>query len=592
MARPRSKAVLLSAVSLAALAGVGAFGAKVTTERSLTAAATRAGASIGGVEANPIDGRIVLRDLHLAGTNATVTIGRVSTTGGPALITPALAAEDVTLENVTLIFGPFRYIIPRMTVVGSNLDRAGIEALFAANASDTLANRLTKLSASSLTIPELKFEQNLTFGEVTTRSTGNYVNLVARDIINGRAAILIADGGSYSTTVRTEAPKPTPGAAPQGNSGSDAPAKAATQDGTTTGTYGAFSVADIDFAFLTRLYTEGAGTGANPPVQVYGPFKMVDMAMTEANGTKINIAEIFGDGFVARLGKKPLLSLVETLQKLPMDDANKDKSSFQIIGEAMAMFESIVSGAMTARAITVEVTDPDPFKFNVGDFTVGLGTNPTPQKANAAYPTQGGMRFAVNDIALAIPPDADNDFAKRLTAMGYKDLSLSFAIEGKLNEAGKELVINEFSFGGKDMGRATISGVVGNVTPELLSSEEAVRNAAGMALTVKNLAVTVDNAGLADKLLAEEAAKQNKSPDALKTEYGMIATVGVPSFLGGSAESKALGAAVARFIAKPGQIAVKAAAKDPAGFGLADYGATGGQPAAILEQIDLSAEAK
>lgn len=589
MARPRSKAILLSAVSLAALAGLGALGAKVTTEQSLVAAAARAGATIGRVEANPINGRITLGDLRFATGGAVVTVGRVTATGGPALIAPALAAEDVTLENVTVTVGPIRYDIPRMSFTGSSLDRASLAALFAANAPDTLANRLAKISASSVVIPEVKYEYNLSFDGVSSHTTGSYTNIAFRDVVNGVAANYTQASGSYSTTARRD----TPANAPQGNGDGSTNQKPAPQVTTTTGTHGAATVSAFDIAAMTRLFTESAGSGdPTPPVKIHGPYTMMDMVTTDPNGMKTSMAEISGDGFVARQSKIPLLSLMESLQTLPMDDGHKQESSFKILTEALSVWDSIVATSMTVKNMTVELPEPTHYKFNIGDVVVGIGSNPNPQQANPAYPTQGGMRFAVSDIALTLPPDAENDFAKRLTAMGYKDLSLSFTIEGRFNEAGKEIVINEFSFGGKDMGKATVSAVVGNVTPDLLSSEEAVRNAAGMALTVKNLAVTVDNAGLADKLLAEEAAKQNKSPDTLKTEYGMIATVGVPSFLGGSPESKALGAAVARFIAKPGQLSIKAAAKDPTGFGLADYGATGGQPAAILEQINLSAEAK
>ncbi|CAH1667313.1 hypothetical protein [Chelatococcus asaccharovorans] len=590
MARPRAKAILLSAVSLAALAGVGALGAKVTTERSLVAAAARAGATIGKVAANPLNGRITLGDIRLATGAAIITIGQVSTIGGPALIAPAFAAEDVTLENVTVTVGPIRYDMPRMVFTGSSLDRASLAALFAANAPDTLANRLAKISASSVVIPEVKYEFNFSFDGESSQTIGTYTNIAFRDVVNGVAANYTQASATSSTTSRRDKPaSPSPG---KGDGSTSQPAEPVTEVTTATGTSGSMRIDAFDIAAMTRLYTEGAGAGPNPPVKIHGPYTLANMVITNPNGTKVTIADISGDGFVARLSKIPLMSLMESLQKLPMDEAHKQESSFKILTEALSAWDSIVATSATIKNVKVDLPEPAHSTFTVGDVVVGIGNNPNPQQANPAYPAQGGLRVSMNNAVFALPADAENDFAKRLIAMGYKDLSLSFTIEGRLNEAGKELVINEFSFGGKDMGKAAVSAVIGNVTPDLLSSEEAVRNAAGMALTVKNLAVTVNNAGLADKLLAEEAAKQNKSPDTLKTEYGMIATVGVPSFLGGSPESKALGAAVARFIAKPGQLAVKAAAKDAAGFGLADYGATGGQPAAILEQINLTAEAK
>jgi hypothetical protein len=45
---------------------------------------------------------------------------------------------------------------------------------------------------------------------------------------------------------------------------------------------------------------------------------------------------------------------------------------------------------------------------------------------------------------------------------------------------------------------------------------------------------------------------------------------------------------VARFIGKPGRLAIAAKAKDGAGLGLADF-ASIGEPATILEKLDITA---
>jgi hypothetical protein len=588
MAR-RSKAPLLSAVSFAALVGLAPWGAKLATEWELARLAHQAGATVADISADPFTGRVTLGGLILPVGTGRLAVGKVALGGGFALFPPAQAAEDVTLENVTLTFGPATYRIARVEVAGSSLDRAGVQAIFDGSSStEPLGARLAKLSASSVTMPDVEFEQSLTFGSVTTTSKGRYENVVARDVVNGRAALITAARAS-TTTVTEGGAKPANGE----QTSAEKPAE-------TAATMGAFEVHDVDMAFLVRQYTEGAGTGPNPPVRVYGPFKLSGISQITRQESqdisKVEISEISGDGFTGHLSEKPWLSLIENLKR-EFDDANAPGSdqpdqAFDILHSLGDMVSSIDSGAAAIKGISVEQIMPQPIKFQIGAFEMGFSREAPAQGASPLYPAQGGVRFAFDKIAFSLPQDAKADMTQRLIAMGYKDLSLSLAIEGRLNEAGEELVINDFSLSGENMGKATVSALLGNVTDDLLSTDEAVRQTAIMGLTAKNLAITMENGGFFDRLFSELAAQQNKTPDALKTEYSMIAMVGVPGFLGGSANSKALGSAIARFIAKPGELDIKAVAKDPAGFGLADYGATGGRPADILEQLEISAEAK
>jgi hypothetical protein len=71
----------------------------------------------------------------------------------------------------------------------------------------------------------------------------------------------------------------------------------------------------------------------------------------------------------------------------------------------------------------------------------------------------------------------------------------------------------------------------------------------------------------------------------------MAAAVAVPAMLGGSGQAKAIGQAVARFVAKPGKLSISAKTKDPAGLGIADF-AVIGEPGAILEKLEVTATAE
>jgi len=592
MAR-RSKAAFLSAVSLAALLGLAPVGAKFATEWEVARLARSAGATVAGISADPFTGEVQLSRLDLPLGTGHLKVGRLALSGGLSLFTPAQAAQDVTLENVTLTVGPGTYRIPRIEVAGSSLDQAGLRALFDGSPStEPLAARVAKLSATSITMPEIQYEQSMTLGSATTTSKGRYENVVAHDVVDGRAKSLSWSGMSM-TSSGTGAAKPAGDSQP---GGTQAGSPQTTVE--TSATMGAFQGHDIDFAFLIRLYTEGAGSGANPPAQVYGPFKLGSISIAMKSGTdaasKIDIAEMASDGFTAHLGKKSWLSITDELKSLSAagsqspGEPEKATDIFRLLGE---MLESVDTGSYDIKGIAITQTAPKPVNLRIGAIEMGYSREAPAQGASPLLPAQGGLRFAIDKVAFSVPDDLKDETTRRLIAMGYKDMSLSVAVEGRLNQAGDELVVNEFSLSGDNMGKATISALLGNVTDDLFSSDEAVRKTALMGMTAKNLAITLENGGLFDRLFSELASEQNKTPEQLKTEYSMIAMVGVPGFLGGSGDSKALGQAIAKFIAKPGTLDVKAVAKDPAGFGLADYGATGGRPADILDQVEISAEA-
>jgi hypothetical protein len=70
----------------------------------------------------------------------------------------------------------------------------------------------------------------------------------------------------------------------------------------------------------------------------------------------------------------------------------------------------------------------------------------------------------------------------------------------------------------------------------------------------------------------------------------MAAAIAVPAMLGGSGQAKAIGQAVARFVAKPGKLSISAKTKDPAGLGFADFAM--GDPGAILDKLEVTATAE
>ena len=133
---------------------------------------------------------------------------------------------------------------------------------------------------------------------------------------------------------------------------------------------------------------------------------------------------------------------------------------------------------------------------------------------------------------------------------------------------------------------------------EAAVKERTLREAEAVAeqqrsLTQSRIAIEVaENKGLAEKILEREAKKQRKSPDQLRKELGTAAQIGIPAMLGGTPNAKALGAAVAKFVLKPGRLTVVASARDPGGLGAADIAMAQDDPTALLAQVNLQATAE
>jgi len=226
---------------------------------------------------------------------------------------------------------------------------------------------------------------------------------------------------------------------------------------------------------------------------------------------------------------------------------------------------------------------PQNIRFTVKDMEV------TADKPVNGIPTD--LRVGVQNLALAVPPDAADNGLKELAAMGYKTLDLSFLTAATWNEPANELIVREVSVSGADMGRATLKGVLGNVGRDAFNADSAVALVALVGATARSLDLTVENKGLFERALAEAARKQKRTPDDLRREYGMAAAVAIPAVLGSSPAAKSLGQAIARFVAKPGRLAISARTKDPAGLGIADVAAAG-EPATILDKLEVTATAE
>ncbi|HEV7258508.1 MAG TPA: hypothetical protein VGN82_12075 [Bosea sp. (in: a-proteobacteria)] len=224
-----------------------------------------------------------------------------------------------------------------------------------------------------------------------------------------------------------------------------------------------------------------------------------------------------------------------------------------------------------------------PIKIGLGTFELKAG-----EQLNG-IPTN--LVVTIDKLVAPITEGAGNPAARDLIAMGIRSLDLSAKLDLAWEAARNELAIRQISFGGAGLARLEASATLGNVTKDLFSSDAALAQVAALGATARGLNAKLENFGLVEKLIANEARKAGRKPEEMRQQFAMIASLGLASILGPSDAAKALTAAVSRFAAKPGTLTIEASARSASGLGLADVIAIT-DPTEILDKINLKADAQ
>jgi hypothetical protein len=143
------------------------------------------------------------------------------------------------------------------------------------------------------------------------------------------------------------------------------------------------------------------------------------------------------------------------------------------------------------------------------------------------------------------------------------------------------------------MGSLAAAAVIGNATRDLFSTDLPAAMDAGLAVTVKQVSVDLEDAGLANIIAAEAARKANKDPKTFRKAMAALTQGSLLTFFGGIANAEQITDDVASFISgKATSLSVKMTAKDPAGLSLQDFMDAEDDPTDALGKVDLQSEAK
>jgi hypothetical protein len=309
-----------------------------------------------------------------------------------------------------------------------------------------------------------------------------------------------------------------------------------------------------------------------------GGFAMSDLKV-DAGPAKIVLAEFEMRDFGYRDSMRALADMLERGD----------------IGAVMTDYTKLVPklGTIRIKGLNLEAPDtsqrnrrgpPEVIRASVKSMELGFG-----QQVDG-IPTS--VRFGAEEFAAPLSANSKESAVRDLVAMGFKDVNLSWLADLAWNRDREQMNIKALNISGKDMASLNLAGQLGNVGKDAFSTDTALAQVAWLSATAQRLTLNFENFGGVEKIVAREAAKAKKTPEALRREWGTIAAVGLPAILGDSDGAKALTGAISRFVARPGKLDIDIASRSPGGIGMADAVQAMGAPQALFDKIEVQAKAE
>ena len=565
----------------------------------------------------------------------------------------AQAAESFSLENVSFTFGGATYDIKRVDLSGVTSTRAEIEALLSSGSSEPMMRRLARINAKRISIPEAVVRQQVGANTHTVSYRNTVVtDIVEGRIASMTVESTTMDAKSADATLRISSGRSTVTDMDTRALANLYETKAENASAPLTRIYGAFSVDNMDITeskegtnfkiarlsgrdFLARPIKD-SWSGAGELLREFGQKDKLapdeirrfvalytdlvgafDIGLIEATGIEIKPNGKDSSGRIGRIaytggtGSQPAdfrwegmdfsgkdnrvkiaavsltgFSIAPTLEGLKgLQGKTPDQFDQATIRSLIPTLGTLRISGMDLDVLDDKATGdkPERVRFTVRDYAV------TADKPVNGIPTN--IRVEQSNVAFKLPQNSDEPLVKEIAGLGYTTVDASSLIAATWNEAANEIALKEASVQALDMGRVSLTGLIGNATRDLFSADNGTALAAAVGAKAKSVDLVIEDKGLLSRYLAKAAKEQKTSPDSLRRIYAGAAPTVIASLIGDSEQARTLGQAVSRFIAQPGKLTINAQPKSPAGFGVMDL-MLASDPKDILPKLNITAKAE
>src|SRR3954453_6705821 len=307
-----------------------------------------------------------------------------------------------------------------------------------------------------------------------------------------------------------------------------------------------------------------------------GEFSFAGFSTTSDNNTRVSLGNVAFRGFDMSAMRTRMKAAASDIAQ-PLDEVKPRElmpnlrefslSAFEYRGAGAGIVAGAGRGGANMRINKIETRSSDVYE--------GIPT---------------ALTASLDGLSFDVSATASNDSLRTIAGLGYSQVDLGSRMDVAWKQSAQELAANEVSVAAAGMGALRLKGTLTNVSKDLFAPEPAVAQAAALSALVKNVDLTVTDHGLLNRMIASEAKRSNRTPDAVRSEWVTAAAVGIPRAFGDATAGRTLGAAVSKFIAKPNTLHVSANA--PNGIGAAELMLFSQDPAAFLKRMDVQARAE
>jgi hypothetical protein len=546
----------------------------------------------------------------------------------------------ISAENIEIDVGAMHYTIKRIELSGTSLTKADLDSLLDPKSTVSVADRIGKFSASQIAISEIAMQ--MTLGDQTEKDS--YRDITLNDVVNGRVAKATI-GGLTSDLTSPEAGAMHTTYGPIKITGldlslaarivsearkSDSEPRSTLYDSLEIGNgkilmeksnlevdMGALSASDVrarplripPTSAVTLLAAQDADGKRQANVFIadivdsfeVGRLDVADLRLRvtdkDASGTgtigRISLSQM-AHSKIAEVGFENIAVQAQgsTVKIGALAFRDIDLGELRDLAESTAAHDSASRGADASIVSEISLTglDVDAGKAKT-ETESGRRTRFQLGKLDliSADPVDGipAHFSAVIDHFTLDLKDASAQWDE-LAALGYDRIDLSSRLEAHFDASKQEFGLENLSLSGIDMGAVKIVCSFGNVSKDLFSADQAQIEAAALSVLIRRIEIKVENSGLFERLIATAAKKSNKSPDEIREAYVAAAAISLPTLLGDGPAAKAVGSAIAKFIAAPKNLRIVAVA--PEGLGAADLVLIK-DPNALMSKLSIEAAA-
>lgn len=223
-------------------------------------------------------------------------------------------------------------------------------------------------------------------------------------------------------------------------------------------------------------------------------------------------------------------------------------------------------------------------RFQIAGFETRVGSYV------GAIPTTSSVKLT--SFKMPVPANSKDEGLKTLRELGLDTLDLSFGIDARWDEPKKTFSLADASVSVLKLAKVGLKGELGNIDKSLFDDPMSNWPLAMTSGTVRNLSISIENAGGLDKLIAKTAKDQKKTPEQLRVEIQTMGPAIIGAFMANHPDAAKLAEALTTFLKTLGSLSLTARAANGDGLNFTDFASASGNPAALLSKLRFDVSAK